>query len=98
MVTGLRLFDFDRRNTVSFEEVTRQHFPGARVVPSVSTGFTDSHFLRDLGITAYGYSPFAVPSSDFAGVHGNDERISVENISRGVRVMTDVVRRWTAVD
>ena len=79
------------------EDVTRTHYPGATVVPSVLTGFTDSHFLRDLGITAYGYGPFAVPLQDFAGIHGNDERISVENIRRGVLVMLDVLERW-AVD
>ena len=78
------------------EEVTRTHFPDATVVPSVVTGFTDSHFLRDLDIIAYGYSPFAIPLEDRAGVHGNDERLSIENIRRGVRVMSDVVRGWAA--
>ena len=63
-------------------------------MPSVISGFTDSHFLRDLGITAYGYSPFAIPLEDRAGVHGNDERLSIENVRRGVRVMSDVIRGW----
>ena len=81
----------------SIEEVTQTHFPGASVVPSVSTGFTDSHFLRDLDIIAYGYAPFVVPRQDAAGVHGNDERISTENIRRGVVVMVDLLEGW-AVD
>lgn len=81
----------------AIEEVTRTHYPGASVVPSVLTAFTDSHFLRDLGITAYGYEPFAVPLEDFAGIHGNNERISVANIRRGVLVMSDLLERW-AVD
>ena len=34
------------------EEVTRTHFPDATAVPSVLAAFTDSHFLRDLGIAA----------------------------------------------
>ena len=82
----------------TIEDVTREHFPNATVMPSVSTGFTDSHFLRDLDITAYGYSPFVVPRGDAAGVHGNDERISVENVRRGVLVMSDLIRRWAAAD
>ncbi|MDA1094030.1 MAG: M20/M25/M40 family metallo-hydrolase [Acidobacteria bacterium] len=78
------------------EDVTRAHYPGApAVVPSVTTGFTDSHFFRDLGITAYGYTPFAVPAADRGGVHGNNERISVANIQRGVEVMLDLLERWT---
>ncbi len=77
------------------EEATRTHYPDAlAVVPSVTTGFTDSHFFRDLGITAYGYEPFVVPAADLAGVHGNNERISVENVRRGVVVMLDILQRW----
>jgi acetylornithine deacetylase/succinyl-diaminopimelate desuccinylase-like protein len=60
----------------------------------VVAGFTDSHFLRDLDITAYGYSPFVIPREDRAGVHGNNERLSLENIRRGVLVMLDVVQGW----
>ena len=41
----------------------------AQVVPTVSGGFTDSHFFRDLGITSYGYSPFAFTVAEFSGVH-----------------------------
>ena len=75
------------------QDVSRQHFPGAPVVPAVQTGFTDSHFLRDLGITAYGYAPIVVPIEDAAGLHGNNERISAENVRRGVTMMLDIVRR-----
>ena len=72
-------------------EVTRKHFPGAQVLPAVQTGFTDSHFFRDLGIISYGYSPLLVPAQDDAGVHGNNERVSVENIRRGVIVMIEIL-------
>jgi hypothetical protein len=30
----------------------------AVLVPSVSTGFTDSHFFRDVDIVSYGFAPF----------------------------------------
>lgn len=73
--------------------VSREHYPDASVIPSVSTGFTDSHFFRDLGIASYGYGPFMIPGDERSGVHGNDERISVENVRKGTVVMWDVVRR-----
>ena len=73
------------------ESVSTEHFPGAPVVPAVSTGFTDSHFLRDLGIAAYGYIPTVIPLADRGGVHGNNERISVENLRRGVTIMLDIL-------
>lgn len=74
-------------------DVTRQHFPQATIIPSVSTGFTDSHFFRDLGIPSYGYAPFLIPSDQEGGVHGNNERMSEANIRRGTQVMLDVVKR-----
>ena len=62
-------------------------------MPSVTPGFTDSHFFRDLGIVSYGFAPLLIPAIDRAAVHGNNERISVENVKRGVRMNLDIVRR-----
>ena len=42
---------------------------------------------------AYGFAPTVVPLED-GGVHGNNERISVENIRRGVLMMRDIVWRF----
>jgi len=75
-------------------DVSQQHVPGASVTPAVMAGFTDSHFLRDLKIPSYGYTPTVVPLEDSGGVHGNNERISVENIRRGVLMMRDIVWRF----
>ena len=75
--------------------VSDQHFPGARVIPQVAAGFTDSHFFRDMGITSYGYSPFVLRTSEMRGVHGNDERVSIENLRRGTQVMIDLLQRMT---
>ncbi len=66
----------------------------AQVVPTVAGGFTDSHFFRDLGITSYGYSPFAFATGEFAGVHGNDERVSVENVVRGTRIYYQLLQTF----
>ena len=58
-------------------QISRDNYD-AEVIPTVAGGFTDSHFFRDLGITSYGYSPFSFTVAEFAGVHGNDERVSVK--------------------
>ena len=62
-------------------------------MPSVSTGFTDSHFFRDRGIASYGYAPFLIPEADEAGVHGNNERISIANVRTGTQMMYEIVTR-----
>ncbi len=78
------------------ETVYESYFPGAVVVPGVATGFTDSHFFRDLGIVSYGFGPFVVPAADRRGVHGNDERISEENMVRGTELMIELLNRFTS--
>jgi len=64
----------------------------ARFIPTVLAGFTDSHFFRELGIVCYGFSPFMIPVSDFTGVHGNDERIPVESMKSGTKLLYRIVR------
>jgi len=72
-------------------------FPSAPVLPAVATGATDSRFVRELGIVAYGYIPIVVPQQDsVGGVHGNDERVSVDNIRRGVAMMLEIVRKFAS--
>ena len=75
----------------AIEAVMRRHYPEAVITPAVSAGFTDSHFFRDLGIASYGFVPIVVEESDRATVHGNSERISVENVRRGTRLLLEIV-------
>ena len=76
----------------AIERVTRELHPGSRVLLSVSTGFTDSHFTRDKGIVSYGFDPIITEVGEATGVHGNDERINVEAFRRGVSDMRAIVR------
>ncbi len=77
------------------EKTYEKHFPGVHTIPGVSGGFTDSHFFRDMGITSYGFGTFIVPDGDYRGVHGNNERISVENMRRGTQLMIDLLEAFT---
>ena len=77
-------------------DVTLETFPDATFVPQVVGGFTDSHFFRDLGIVSYGYSATATPAEDAAGVHGNDERVTEENVRRGVTMTIKILERFAA--
>lgn len=77
------------------EDVTLEHYPDATVVPAVLTGFTDSHFFRDLGIVSYGFGPSVSTEAELGGIHGNDERIEIESFNRGVQIMIDIVTAFT---
>src|SRR5215203_2000647 len=39
----------------SIVDVIKRNYPNASIAPAVSTGFTDSHWFRDLGIASYGF-------------------------------------------
>ena len=75
----------------AIEAAIRRRYPGASVAPSVQTGFTDSHWFRDLGIASYGAQLFLIPEAESAGTHGNNERISIENIKAGTAMMLEIV-------
>ena len=75
----------------AIEAIVAEHYPGSRVVPAVSTGFTDSHFTRDAGIDSYGFDPLVTAEKEWDRIHGNDERISVENFKRGLRDMFAII-------
>jgi len=74
----------DSRLYRAIEVVTAERHPGSRVIPVMQTGFTDSHFTRDLGIVSYGFDPVVLSPSEALRMHGNDERISVDAYKRGV--------------
>ncbi|HJP60444.1 MAG TPA: M20/M25/M40 family metallo-hydrolase [Gemmatimonadaceae bacterium] len=61
--------------------------PRIAVVPYLSTGVTDSARLRRLGVQAYGVLPFPMVQSDEERMHGNDERIPLESLHFGVRLI-----------
>lgn len=77
----------------AIQNVLGKHYPDAPVIPNVGRGFTDSHFFRDLGIACYGFSPTLIPFEDRGGVHGNNERISIENVHRSVRLTLEILER-----
>lgn len=66
--------------------------PGALVVPQVTTGFTDAHYFRALGLVAYGFTPFRHYEGEHRGIHGANERISLDDLERGVEILIGVLQ------
>ena len=60
------------------------------------TGFTDSHFFRRIGIASYGVAPFPLSVEESRGVHGNDERVSLVDLTFGVHYLFDIALRVAA--
>lgn len=58
-------------------------------VPYLMSGGTDNKALHDLGIVGYGFSPLRLPEDldFFALFHGVDERVPIDGLKFGVRVL-----------
>ena len=74
-------------------EVAARRHPEVPVTTPLAVGFTDCHYFRERGIPCYGFVPFVVRESDVTQVHGNDERISKENVRTGTRITYEIVSR-----
>jgi acetylornithine deacetylase/succinyl-diaminopimelate desuccinylase-like protein len=72
----------------------RAEDPGARVVPYMLSGGTDAKQFARLGIRCFGFSPLKLPADlNFSALfHGIDERVPVEGLQFGVRVLDRFLR------
>ncbi|MEU3980074.1 M20/M25/M40 family metallo-hydrolase [Streptomyces sp. NPDC026672] len=63
--------------------------PAAKAIPYMLSGGTDAKSFDDLGIRGFGFAPLKLPPElDFAGMfHGVDERVPVDGLKFGVRVL-----------
>ena len=65
--------------------------PGVVVAPEIMVGFTDNWVFRRCGMHGYGFGPFVLDEEEWKRIHGNDERISVENLHAGCRCYTEML-------
>ena len=73
-------------------DALRRRAPGVVVAPMILVAFTDNWVFRRCGLHGYGFSPFVMEEAELQRIHGNDERISLENLREGVRVYTEMLR------
>jgi acetylornithine deacetylase/succinyl-diaminopimelate desuccinylase-like protein len=78
--------------------VAQHQDPGAIVVPRVISGFTDSHYYRDLGLVAYGFVPRRLRPAETRGIHGPNEKITVDNLVYGVDTTIQILQALDAED
>jgi len=89
-----RQANYSPTNTKLYEairKVSGKYFPGTPVVPHITSGYTENQRYRPLGIEAYGFTPYTATEEEGNTEHGNDERIRVEEVRRGPKILFDVV-------
>ena len=71
--------------------VAARRDPNVPVIPTMLTSSTDSAKFREVGITAYGFEPFKLDDGELERSHGDDERLSVENVRFALEFLYDVL-------
>ncbi|HXR26532.1 MAG TPA: M20/M25/M40 family metallo-hydrolase [Candidatus Baltobacteraceae bacterium] len=86
----------DRPLLALLGEVLRAHDAAAVPVALMAPFATDAKHMVRLGIPTYGFSPLRLdPDEPFLErFHGDDERVAVEALGWGYRVLADAVRRY----
>ena len=64
-------------------QITQELFGDIPVIPTMSTGATDSRFFRALGVPAFGVSGLFLDPTVDARAHGKDERMRVQSFYEG---------------
>jgi acetylornithine deacetylase/succinyl-diaminopimelate desuccinylase-like protein len=88
--------DFDTPIVEAMAKSLSAFDPGARMLPYLLSGGTDNKALAMLGIRGYGFAPLKLPADlDFPGMfHGVDERVPLDALDFGHRVLTDFLRSY----
>jgi len=86
--------DSDLYSTIN--GLLQDSYPNAMLLPTMTTGFTDSHWFREIGIESYGFIPSLSHPKKDGGFHGNNERISVDNLKESTLNMIELLRRFTS--
>jgi len=77
----------------AMKQVVADDFVDTIIAPNMTAGGTDSRFLRVKGVPAYGFVPVILPESEAVRIHGVDERLSLDNLNRGIRATFDLAKR-----
>ena len=85
-------FDGDLVNTMSAAVLSED--PDARTLPYMLSGGTDAKSFQRLGIRNFGFVPLRLPADlDFSAMfHGVDERVPVDALRFGIRVLDTFLR------
>lgn len=75
----------------AIEKLSGEFFPGAVVMPVMSSGATDGSYLRNAGIPTYGHSGMAIDVGE-GRIHGKDERVPIASFYNGQEYLYRLVK------
>jgi len=73
--------------------VVHEYSPQALVTPVLNGGYNESQMYRPLGINSYGFVPIELAPEVEETEHAPNERIPVEQLRRGLKMLYELVGR-----
>jgi acetylornithine deacetylase/succinyl-diaminopimelate desuccinylase-like protein len=78
----------------ALESAARETYPDAMVTSGLFEAGTSAGPWRQRGIPVYGIYPYGTDADTMSRMHGNDERIRVDALTRGTEMMYRVFNRF----
>lgn len=69
----------------------KQTYPEALVTPYLFQAGTDAYAWRSRGIPVYGIYPYPITAEDLTRMHGNDERVPIDSLVSGLKMITNLL-------
>ena len=80
-------FDTELSRAIKRSTARALEMDDIQIIPSISTGFTDSRFTRNLGIVTYGFSGAHPDDNVDNNIHGTNEFQGVKSLINSTKVM-----------
>lgn len=80
------------REFLELRKTIGQVFPGTLSAPYLVLGATDSRYYSGISASVFRFSPIVLTKDDLKGIHGIDEKISVDNMNRAVGFYARLIR------
>jgi acetylornithine deacetylase/succinyl-diaminopimelate desuccinylase-like protein len=69
----------------------KQTYPEALVTPYLFQAGTDAYAWRSRGVPVYGIYPYPITAEDLTRMHGNDERVPIDSLVSGLKMITNLL-------
>jgi carboxypeptidase PM20D1 len=76
--------DYQRSGWSEMKTALAEAWPGIPLLPFIMVAATDSRHYKEITDIIFRFSPHKLNPKEWAGVHGHDERISEENLQKGL--------------
>ena len=83
--------DHERAPWPGIKAALNEAWPGVPMLPFIMVATTDSRHYKDMAGSIFRFSPHKLDPQELGGVHGHNERISEENLLKGLKFYTKLM-------